>query len=81
MRRIEIIGEATRRLSPEFRAEHPEIPWQDMAGMRSKLIHDYDKVDLHRVWEVVERDIPALITHIEPLVPPDIPDEPHNAGN
>jgi uncharacterized protein with HEPN domain len=79
VRRIQIIGEATRRLSKAFRAAHPEIPWQDMAGMRSKLIHDYDKVDLHRVWEIVEHDIPALIAHIEPLVPPDTPDEPENA--
>jgi uncharacterized protein with HEPN domain len=74
IRRIEVIGEATRRISPEYRAAHPEIPWQDMAGMRSKLIHEYDRVDLVEVWNVALRDIPALIALITPLVPPDEPD-------
>lgn len=71
IRRIEIIGEATRRLSPEFRTAHPDIPWQDMAGMRSRLIHDYDEVSLNLVWDVIQHDIPALIAQIEPLIPPD----------
>jgi uncharacterized protein with HEPN domain len=78
IRAIEIIGEATRRLSPAFKADHPEIPWKQMAGMRSILIHNYDEIDLGEVWRVVERDIPALIVHIEPLIPPDTPDEPEN---
>jgi uncharacterized protein with HEPN domain len=79
IRAIEIIGEATRRLSPAFKADHPEIPWKQMAGMRSVLIHTYDEIDLGEVWRVIERDIPALIAHIEPLVPPDTPDEPQDA--
>ena len=74
IRAIEIIGEATRRLSDAFRLEHAQIPWKDMAGMRSKLIHDYDTVDLVQVWEVIQTDIPALIAQIGPLVPPDEPD-------
>jgi uncharacterized protein with HEPN domain len=75
IRRIEIIGEATRRLSLEFRATHPNIPWQDMAGIRSRLIHDCDEVSLSLVWDVIQHDIPALIAQIEPLIPPDEPDE------
>lgn len=75
IRRIEIIGEATRRLSQEFRAAHPDIPWQDMAGMRSRLIHGYDEVSLNLVWDVIQHDIPALIAQVEPLIPPDEPDE------
>jgi uncharacterized protein with HEPN domain len=75
MRRIEIIGEASRRLSDEFRANHPEIPWKSMAGMRSRLIHNYDDVDLNQVWDVVQQDIPALIAQISPLVPPDDSDQ------
>lgn len=71
VRRIEIIGEATRRLSLEFRAAHPDIPWQDMAGMRSRLIHNYDEVSLNLVWDVIQHDIPALITLLKPLIPPD----------
>jgi len=67
IRQLEIIGEATRRLSPAFRTSHPEIPWQLMAGMRSVLIHDYDQVDMDDVWNTVANDIPALIAQIEPL--------------
>lgn len=71
IRRIEVIGEAVRWLSLEFRTNHPSIPWQQIAGMRSKLIHEYDRVDLVAVWEVVQVDIPKLIAQIQPLIPPD----------
>jgi uncharacterized protein with HEPN domain len=71
IRQIEIIGEATKRLSEAFRKKHPEIPWRQMAGMRDLLIHAYDHVDLEEVWKTVETDIPALVSVIEPLVPSD----------
>lgn len=71
MRQLEIIGEATKRLSEVFRASHPEIPWRQMAGMRDILIHDYDNVDLDEVWNVATISIPELIRQIEPLVPPE----------
>ena len=45
MRSLEIIGEATKKVSKEFTEEHPEIPWRKMAGMRDRLIHDYFGVD------------------------------------
>jgi uncharacterized protein with HEPN domain len=60
IRNFEIIGEATKRISKQFTQSHPEIPWQDMAGMRDKLIHDYLDVDLDVVWKTVEVDIPLL---------------------
>jgi uncharacterized protein with HEPN domain len=60
IRQIEIIGEATKRLSKEIRKSHPKIPWKDIAGMRDKLIHDYLGVDLAAVWDTVKKDIPAL---------------------
>ena len=65
-----IIGEAVKRISPEFRAAHPEVPWKLIAGTRDKLIHFYEGVDLEEVWKMVTSDLPQLISHIEPLVPP-----------
>jgi uncharacterized protein with HEPN domain len=70
IRRIEIIGEATRRISRETQALHPQIPWSAMIGMRNMLIHDYDDVDLEIVWQTVQRDLQGLIAQIEPLLPP-----------
>ena len=60
VRQLEIIGEATRHLSKEFRSAHPAIPWSEIAGMRDKLVHDYFGVDLEIVWETASTDVPAL---------------------
>lgn len=60
IRQIEIIGEATKRLSSRIRAENEDVPWDDIAGMRDKLIHDYFGVDIEKVWLTVQNDIPTL---------------------
>ncbi|NER34507.1 MAG: DUF86 domain-containing protein [Oscillatoria sp. SIO1A7] len=65
---ITIIGEATKRLSMQFREQHPEIPWRNLAGMRDVIVHEYDEVDFDIVWDVIQREIPQLILQIEPLV-------------
>ena len=65
-----ILGEAARRISSEFREAHPEIDWQGIAGMRDKLIHGYDQIDLSRVWRVVKVELPDLLSRLTPLVPP-----------
>ena len=62
-----IVGEAVKRISPEFRAAHPEVPWKLIAGTRDKLIHFYEGVDLEEVWKMVTSDLPALIRSIRPL--------------
>ncbi len=64
-----IIGEAAKRLSPEFRDEHGQIDWRSIAGMRDRLIHQYDQVDLEEVWRVVTRDIGLLTEFLKPLLP------------
>ncbi len=64
-RKFEIIGEATKRLSPEARALFPDIPWQLAAGMRDVLIHDYDDVNLDTVWNATQNDLPKLIEKLE----------------
>ncbi|MCM1985110.1 DUF86 domain-containing protein [Lyngbya confervoides BDU141951] len=66
---IAILGEAVKRLPQEFRSQHPDIPWTAMAGMRDKLIHDYEGVDVARVWLTLESSIPSLLNSIEPLLP------------
>jgi len=65
-----VLGEAVKRLSDEFRVNHPKIPWTMIAGMRDKLIHEYNAVDLDEVWKTATTDIPRLIALIKPLVPP-----------
>jgi uncharacterized protein with HEPN domain len=68
--KITVIGEAIKRLSPVLRAAHPEVPWTEAARMRDKVIHHYDEVALDVVWDVITKDIPALIELLEPLVSP-----------
>lgn len=70
LRNFEIIGEAAKRLDEAYRAAHPEIPWRTLAGLRDVLIHQYEGVDLARVWEIVERDLPGLRAAIAGLLPP-----------
>ena len=55
-----VIGEAPKRLSTSFRDENPSIPWRQIAGMRDKLIHAYDAVDLGEVWRTATVDVPAV---------------------
>lgn len=68
IRNIEIIGEAANRLSPEFTAEHKDIPWRDIAGMRHRLIHAYFQVNMHTVWKVVGRDLPVLKSQVKSIL-------------
>ena len=69
MHQLLVIGEAVKRLSPEFRTAHPEVPWKLIAGTRDKLIHFYEGVDLEEVWKMVAADLPEIIHLIEPLAP------------
>ena len=68
VRELLIIGEAAKRLSDEFKAAHPGIPWRQMAGMRDILVHAYDHVDLDEVWRVAAAELTNLIAAVEPIV-------------
>ena len=75
MHQIQIIGEAARKISRQYKDSHPEIPWQMIIGMRNRLVHEYFDIIPERVWDVVENSVPELIRLIEPLVPPDEPSQ------
>lgn len=68
VRQLEVIGEATKNLSPELREKYPKSPWEDIAGMRDKLIHHYFGVDLEVVWDTVEKDLPALKKQVKKIL-------------
>jgi len=70
LRNFEVIGEAAKRLDEVYRASHPEIPWRAIAGLRDVLIHQYEGVELERVWAIVEKDLPGLKQSIAGLLPP-----------
>jgi uncharacterized protein with HEPN domain len=72
-RLLEIIGEAAKRVSPDLRDEHPEVPWRRAAGLRDFITHEYHRIDLQTIWDIVTRDLPDLIATVEPLVPSEPP--------
>lgn len=67
-RLVEIIGEAATRVSSATQAEHPDIPWPQIIGMRNRVIHAYDEVDLDILWDVIELDLPRLIEQLHGIV-------------
>jgi len=68
IRTLEIMGEATKRLSPEIREKYPDVPWKNMAGVRDKLIHDYFGVNFDIVWEIVRDELPGVAIELEEIV-------------
>jgi len=73
-RRVEIIGEAARRLSDGFREKHPEIPWRPIIATRHILSHEYDVINDETIWRVATIHVPALVDLLKPLIPPIPPD-------
>jgi uncharacterized protein with HEPN domain len=65
---IEYLGEASRRISEEFRERHPEIPWGEIIGTRNRLAHAYEDISLDIIWAIVKKDIPTLIIKLEKIL-------------
>ena len=69
VRLVEIIGEAAARVGTESREKYPSIPWLQIVGMRNRLIHGYDAVDLDVLWDTIIDDLPPLIDELEKILP------------
>jgi uncharacterized protein with HEPN domain len=69
MRRLEVVGEAARRISEETRNAFAHLPWQQMIRLRNLLIHQYDDVDVDIIWDTVQDDLPALVDQIRQILP------------
>ncbi len=63
-----VIGEAVKRLPDELRADHPDIPWKDIAGMRDYIAHAYFVLDLDILWKGIQEDIPTLLEKVKLLI-------------
>jgi uncharacterized protein with HEPN domain len=65
---LQIIGEAARRVSVDFRSTHPQVDWKAIVGMRSKVVHDYLNVDEDIVWDTVMNELPSLVKELERIL-------------
>jgi uncharacterized protein with HEPN domain len=68
IRQLEIVGEATKRLSADRKAQYPEVPWRRIAGLRDVLIHDYLGVDISTVWEITQQNLPELKRTVQTML-------------
>lgn len=60
IRQLEVIGEASKRLSDDFKQKYPALPWKEIAGFRDKVIHHYTEVDMVVIWSIIKKDLPLL---------------------
>ena len=68
IRAVEVIGEAATRLSPGFRNKYQTFPWTQIIGARNRLIHGYDQISTSILWEILSRDVPELLVHLEKML-------------
>ena len=71
VRRLEIIGEASSRVSAATQKKHSQLPWQEMKGTRNRIIHEYDSIELDIIWDIIQKDLPPLVSELEKIVPAD----------
>jgi uncharacterized protein with HEPN domain len=68
---LQVVGEAASKVSREYRTDHSEIPWDRIIAFRHRMVHDYPRIELPKVWGVVQNHLPSLITELEKLIPPE----------
>ncbi|MGZ6237020.1 MAG: HepT-like ribonuclease domain-containing protein [Syntrophales bacterium] len=68
VRLLEILGEAAARVDDDFRQQHVDIPWRDIADLRNRLIHGYDTVNFDILWAILREDLPPLIARLEDIL-------------
>jgi uncharacterized protein with HEPN domain len=68
VRNLEVMGEAIKKLPPEVRDRHPDVPWKKIAGLRDILIHEYFGIDLDIIWDVVQTKLPALTEQVAAIL-------------
>lgn len=71
VRAIEVVGEAASKITPETRAQLPQIEWKNIVGMRNRVIHNYLEVDYDIVWKVLNENLVSLIAELEKVLPPE----------
>ena len=70
---VETIGEAASRVPEELRSQYPEIPWNDTRALRNRLVHEYDRINLDTLWDIIRNHIPPLIEQLEELLSKEAP--------
>jgi uncharacterized protein with HEPN domain len=68
VRRLEIIGEASGRVSSATQKKYAHLPWQAMKGTRNRVIHEYDSIELDIIWDIVQKDLPHLVNELEKII-------------
>ncbi len=67
---LQIIGEAARQIPENTRVLYPSVPWKQVVGMRHRLVHEYFRINMDRVWDTAQGDVPQLIVLLRPIVQP-----------
>ena len=68
VRNLEVLGEAARQLPGDFTSRNPNVPWNKIAGLRHRIVHDYFGLDLEIIWQIIHSDLPLLKAQLEKLV-------------
>lgn len=68
IRNFQVVGEATKKVSADFKKRYQDLPWKEMAGMRDKITHEYFGINYRLVWDVIEKELPKVLSNIENIL-------------